>query len=83
MDPEGLEPPSDGARYICIKISLRVELPHQSAGHSVDHDPLGQVHGVGDGQDHQAGVTPRRPIEQVVHHVLLPGPQQVQLHEDG
>lgn len=57
--------------------------PHQSARHPVDHDPLGQVHGVGDGQHDQPGVTPRRPVKQVVHHVLLPGPEQVQLEETG
>lgn len=55
--------------------------PHQPARHPVDHDPLGQVHGVGDGQHHQAGVAPRRPIEQVVHDILLPGPKQVQLQQ--
>lgn len=52
---------------------------YQSAGHSVDHDPLGEVHGVGDGEHHQPAVAPGGPVEQVVHHILLPGPQQVQL----
>lgn len=55
--------------------------PHQPARHPVDHDPLGQVHGVGDGQHHQAGVALRWPIEQVVHDILLPGPEQVQLQQ--
>lgn len=56
-------------------------MTHQSARHSVDHDPLWKVHRVGDGQHDQAGVTPCRPIKQVVHDVLFPGPEKVQLDE--
>lgn len=63
----------------CDAVMRQGEVPHQPAGHTVDHDPLRKVHGVGDGQNHQPGLSPRRPIKQIVHHVLLPGPQQVQL----
>lgn len=66
-----------------MKVSDEGGSLYQSAGHSVDHDPLRQVHGVGDGQHHQAGVAPGRPVEQVVHDVLFARPQQVQLQDNN
>lgn len=65
--------------FSCKRPETNALCSHQPAGHSVDHDPLWQVHGVGDGQHHQAGVAAAGPVEEVVHDVLLPRPQQVQL----
>ena len=45
----------------------------------VHHDPFGEVHGVGDGQDDQFGGGAGWPFEQVVQHGLLSVPEHVQL----
>ena len=59
------------------------EVPYQPTGHTIYHDSLRKVHSVGDGQDHQACMASRWPVKQVVHYILLPGPQQVQLGKEA
>ena len=48
----------------------------------VHHDPLGQVHRVGDGDDDEPGRLPAGPLEDVVQDRLLPVPQHVQLVDE-
>lgn len=55
---------------------------YQSARHAVHHDPLWQVHGVGNGQDHQPGSLVSRPIKEVVHDILFVSPEKVELPKE-
>ncbi len=52
---------------------------YQSTGHTVNHDPLRQIHSVCNGKNHQTSVAPCWPIKQVIHHILFTGPQEVKL----
>lgn len=52
---------------------------YQSAGHPVHHDALWQVHGVGNGQDHEPGLLVSGPVKEIVHYVLFLSPQKVKL----
>ena len=64
--------------YVCADKGMSSTLAgstYQSAGDSVHHDPLWEVHGVCNSQHHQSGLEPAGPVKQMVQHRLLPGPQ--------
>ena len=52
---------------------------YQSAGDSVDHDTLREIHRVGYREYDQLGVASRWPVEQVIHDRLFARPQEVKL----
>lgn len=68
--------------FIC-QHSNKAARTYQPARHSVHHDPLWQIHGVCNSKDDQLWVLLGWPVKQIVHYILLPGPQKVELEEKG
>lgn len=52
---------------------------YQAASHTVHHDPLWKVHGIGNSQHDQPGSFVSRPIKEVVQHILFVSPKKVKL----
>lgn len=66
--------------YLMIEGYLKlIKWSYQSTSNTVNHDSLRQVHSVCNSEDHQTSVAPCWPVKQVVHHILLTGPQKVKL----
>lgn len=57
----------------------RTPWTYQSTRYTVHHDPLWQVHGVGNGQDYQPGSFVSRPVKKIVHDILFVSPKKVKL----